>query len=183
MIKLYCVYKHTAPNGKVYIGITCRNPIKRWSYGNGYKSNVLFYRAIQKYGWENIKHEILLDGLSAEEASEKEIELIAFYNSADPRYGYNISSGGLNSDMKHSKQSKAKIKCNHKGTSGYHFTDQQKQHIALSKKKRVLCVELNLIFPSMSEAADYFGGTYSNISACCHGRLETSCGYHWRVIE
>lgn len=26
----YCVYKHTSPSGKCYIGITRQNPIKRW---------------------------------------------------------------------------------------------------------------------------------------------------------
>ena len=39
----FCVYKHTCPNGKVYIGITCQNPIKRWKGGSGYKNNKHFY--------------------------------------------------------------------------------------------------------------------------------------------
>ena len=33
----YSVYKHTFPNGKVYIGITKQNPLKRWRNGTGYK--------------------------------------------------------------------------------------------------------------------------------------------------
>ena len=70
----YCVYKHTTPSGKVYIGITCRNPKTRWGYGSGYKSQV-FDRAIKKYGWKNIKHEIVLTGLTEQEASAKEREL------------------------------------------------------------------------------------------------------------
>ena len=38
--KTYCVYKHTSPSGKVYIGMTCKDPPeKRWSNGNGYKRN------------------------------------------------------------------------------------------------------------------------------------------------
>jgi len=31
--KNYCVYKHTSPNGKMYIGMTGQNPEKRWGKG------------------------------------------------------------------------------------------------------------------------------------------------------
>ena len=59
----YIVYKHTTPSNKVYIGITFRNPIIRWSSGRGYINNKHFFRAILKYGWDNIKHEILYSDL------------------------------------------------------------------------------------------------------------------------
>lgn len=61
---MYTVYKHTTPSGKVYIGITGRAVEKRWENGSGYKSNKYFYSAIKKYGWDNIKHEIVCTGLS-----------------------------------------------------------------------------------------------------------------------
>ena len=65
---MYTVYKHTCPNGKVYIGITKQKPERRWGInGRGYKENEYFYRAIQKYGWQNIKHEIIAEGLTEEE--------------------------------------------------------------------------------------------------------------------
>lgn len=92
---MYCVYKHTSPTGKVYIGITKRKPEKRWNSGRGYESNRYFYRAIQKYGWENFKHEIVADGLSQTEASDAERRLIAEYDSTNPEVGYNIEAGGL----------------------------------------------------------------------------------------
>lgn len=91
---MYTVYKHAAPNGKVYIGITMQNPEKRWQNGNHYKGNKHFYRAILKYGWENIRHEIVANGLTKEQACAKEIELIAKYDSTNSRYGYNNSTGG-----------------------------------------------------------------------------------------
>ena len=58
----YNVYKHTFPNGKVYIGITRQKPKYRWANGNGYlrlKPNgeykqPLMARAVIKYGWENV---------------------------------------------------------------------------------------------------------------------------------
>lgn len=90
----FCVYRHTSPSGKVYIGITCQNPIRRWAHGHGYRKNSYFMNAIRKYTWEAFTHEILFDGLTKEEACEKEIELIGFHRSNNEDYGYNISSGG-----------------------------------------------------------------------------------------
>ena len=90
----YCVYCHTSPSGKHYVGITGQRPTRRWNNGEGYRESPHFYKAILKYGWENIKHEILYDKLSLDEAREKEIELIRRYNSDNPQYGYNLSKGG-----------------------------------------------------------------------------------------
>ena len=104
----YCVYKHTAPNGKVYIGITCQTVSRRWQGGRGYQKNEHFSRAIKKYGWDNIKHEILFDCLTKEQAEIKEVELIAFYKSNNPDYGYNSESGG-NANKRHSEETKRKM--------------------------------------------------------------------------
>ena len=90
----YKVYKHTSPSGKVYIGITKQDVKQRWRDGNGYKTQTLFYRAIQKYGWENITHEILFDNLTKDQADLKEIELIRQYKSNTAEYGYNVDNGG-----------------------------------------------------------------------------------------
>lgn len=92
--KRFCVYRHTAPNGKVYIGITCQNPVRRWAGGHGYRHNSHFYRAIQSYGWDTFSHEILYSDLTKEDACAKEIELIQYHKSNDERWGYNLSSGG-----------------------------------------------------------------------------------------
>lgn len=90
----YTVYKHTCPNGKVYIGITSSKPETRWGNGKKYVPNNYFFRAIQKYGWNNIKHEILFSGLTKEEACQKEKELIEKSKSNNRKYGYNLSVGG-----------------------------------------------------------------------------------------
>lgn len=106
---MYSVYKHTAPNGKIYIGITSKSPEERWKAG--YRSNKHFTYAINKYGWENIKHEVLFNNFTKEQAEQKEIELIALYNSTNPDKGYNIAKGGhSNSGYKHSVETKNKIR-------------------------------------------------------------------------
>lgn len=92
---IYIVYKHTTPNNKVYIGITKHDPKYRWlNNGRGYKVQSTFFNAILKYGWINIKHEILYTNLTEEQALDKEEELIQQYKSYDRRYGYNISLRG-----------------------------------------------------------------------------------------
>lgn len=105
----YIVYKHTSPSGKVYIGITVQTPAKRWGRGGaGYAHNPHFMAAIQKYGWDNIHHEIITEGLSQAKAEQLEIELIAKYKATDKAHGYNIDRGG-STGPKHSAETRAKI--------------------------------------------------------------------------
>lgn len=67
-----CVYKHTFPNGAVYIGKTDMKPEHRWLNGWGYKNCPLMFAAILQFGWYNVKHEIIADGLTPQEAREIE---------------------------------------------------------------------------------------------------------------
>lgn len=130
-MKNYIVYKHISPSNKVYIGITSKNPIKRWSGGNGYINNDYFMKAINKYGWNKFRHEILFTELSKEEAEQKEIELIAKYKSDEREFGYNIQHGG-SSVGKHSEETKIKISISNKGKKPWDFG---KHHSKITRKK------------------------------------------------
>ena len=133
----YCVYIHIFSNGKNYIGITRRNPIKRWGFnGYGYRLQTKFYNAILKYGWDNIKHEILFTNLTKEEAEEKEIELIKKYNSIEN--GYNVENGG-SVKGKHSEETKSKIS---KANKGKPKSDITKLKISMSNKGKVRTEEI-----------------------------------------
>lgn len=130
-MKSYFVYKHTAPNGKVYIGCTCF--LKRFKYGNGYHPQSAFGKAIKEFGWNNFKHEILFSNLPQNEAFQKEIELIALHKSNDPLYGYNRSIGGKKSALgyKHTDEAKRKIgeaTILHK--TGTHHTKETRQKMS-----------------------------------------------------
>ena len=70
-----CVYKHTFPNGMIYIGMTEKPPEQRWKRGFGYRGQSVYSKIIE-YGWENIKHEVLFSGLDWVEAHCLEKELI-----------------------------------------------------------------------------------------------------------
>ncbi len=92
--KIYTVYIHTFPNNKVYIGITKRKVENRWGT-NGIKySGQTVFNAILKYGWINIKHDILADNLTMEEAKKMERDMIKKYQSYKREHGYNESMGG-----------------------------------------------------------------------------------------
>jgi group I intron endonuclease len=130
----FTVYKHTSPSNKIYIGITSKNVKDRWQNGKGYIRNKYFYRAIQKYGWENFKHEILFENLTKEEACQKEIELIAEYKSNQKDFGYNIATGGEHNSgftFKHTDEAKKKIG---DASRGHITSEEQKQKISKARK-------------------------------------------------
>lgn len=141
---MFCVYVHIAPNKKLYIGIT-KQGIYRWGTdGKGYAGNRLFWRAIQKYGWDNFKHIILLDGISKEIACECEKYLIVKFQSNNAKYGYNIASGGeYNSGFHfhHTEQTKIRIG---NASRGHVTTEQQKQAISNALKGRIVSKESRL---------------------------------------
>lgn len=128
---MYSVYKHETPNGKVYIGITKQKPVKRWMHGKGYALQPRFYNAILKYGWDNIKHEVLFTNMTREEAEAKEVELIAQYKSNQRKYGYNIDYGGRVNRM--SDETKEKIR---KANIGKHHSDETCKRLSELEKER-----------------------------------------------
>lgn len=84
----FIVYEHVNLfNNKRYIGITSQIPEVRQQRGSGYRENTIFFRAIKKYGWDNL----LYEGLSNREALEIESTLIKKYKSLG--VSYNISDG------------------------------------------------------------------------------------------
>lgn len=91
MIDGYSVYEHIFPNGKRYIGIS-KQAEKRWRNGDGYHAQTKVHKAIQHYGWDNVKHNIIVDGVTKEQAETLEKYLIAALDTI--RNGYNITTGG-----------------------------------------------------------------------------------------
>ena len=147
----WTVYRHITPSGKSYIGITCRKPEDRWSNGNGYK-NTLFGKAIEKYKWENIQHNIVSTDLTEKEAKLLENYLICYYRTfvgfKDSK-GYNCTLGGDgNVGWKPSKETKHKISEKLKGKhpseetrrkqseagKGRKFSDEHRRRISKSRK-------------------------------------------------
>ena len=110
---MYKIYKYTFPNGKIYVGKTKTNIEQRaGSNGCRYGDNTLVGRAIRKYGWINVKKEILLDNLSESEANKKEREIIRELDANNRLCGYNLTKGGDGGTVVHrvvSKETREKI--------------------------------------------------------------------------
>lgn len=200
----YYVYKHTSPTNKVYIGITRVKPIYRWRNGKGYEECPRMYRAIKKYGWDNFKHEILFENLTKEEAEQKEIDLIAFYNSTDERFGYNLAKGGNSTKgYKHTEETKLKYSLTHKGKHPWNYgkkgysvpnakgkkrSAEVRKKMSENRHKKAVAqydLEGNLIaiYPSQIEAERQTGIANTNISMCCRGIYKQMNGYIWKRIE
>ena len=165
----YTVYMHTVvPTGKRYVGITRQNVKRRWgSNGCAYNKSQYFAKAILKYGWDNITHEILYTKLSKEEAEAKEIELIDKLNLTDCSKGYNIAKGGG-------------------GTLGVKASDETRQKLSISHKNGkkpsaipVICLEFNEVYTSIGEAAEKTQCSKSGIRDCLSGRKNTTHGLHF----
>lgn len=107
----WCVYMHENRfNGKKYIGVTGQKPTRRWQNGKHYDGNAHFRAAIQKYGWDGFKHEILYTELTQAEAERLETELIEKYRTTDPTKGYNLATGGgVNAGFRWSEDARARF--------------------------------------------------------------------------
>lgn len=204
----YVVYKHTNKiNGKIYIGITCQKPEHRWGQdGSGYKECPHFWKAIQKYGWQNFSHEIIAHGLSHQEACEMEIQQIAQYGSNNCRNGYNIHKGGdgfdsefsrrlwqdesfrnyASSRMREAWQDPEKRERRSAQTKARWANPEFRSQITSKIKKTcaqpVVCVETGVIYETMKDASLATGANKPNI--CRAIRTGYKCaGYHWKYKD
>lgn len=189
----WCVYKHTLKqDGRVYIGQT--NDIKmRWK-PSAYKHCPSFYEAIQKYGWENFTHEVIYSNLTLDEANVLEEKTILEYDSINN--GFNRSSGGLNHLA--SQETKDKMSRTRKGVpkseshkkaisealKKYKRTPEHNRNNQLAQhRKRVECIETNIIYESLQDAYRKTGVQSTSISKNCRGLQKSAGNLHWRFVD
>ena len=170
--KTYKVYKHVFPNGKIYVGITCRGLNTRWKDGMGYGGTTRVGHAIAKYGWDNVKHYVLNGDYTESQAKVKERELIRRYNSLDPRYGYNMTEGGDGSfGYRHSDECKQRMKENHADITGSKnpffgkkHSSQTKQHLRLLNLGKTIPAEVRAKMGRSGKAHPLYGKHFSEES-------------------
>ncbi len=170
-------------DGKIYIGKTIRElRIKIDQHIKIKSKRSHIDNAIKKYGIEKFDIEVIAEADTEEELNALEKFFIEFYGCKAPN-GYNLTDGGEGmSGYHHSQSSKEKISKTHKGKcwrKGYSMSEKTRINIRKSKIHSVKCVELNINFESMTDAAKWAGVGVNAISSVCNGKSLTAGGYHW----
>ena len=192
----YVLYEHrNKVNGKRYIGVT-NSTAKRWcANGNRYERCPHFWAAIQKYGWDNFEHNILIYDLTREEASRLEVYYLAKYRTREKAFGYNVTEGGVNPPSMlgkhHSEETRQKIR---ESNLGRVISDEQRR--AHSKwmsennvgkrnprSRAVRCLNTGEVFESQNIAAQAKDVLQSKIWKCCNGEATHTHGLRWEYAD
>lgn len=206
--KLFTVYEHISPSGKVYVGITSIPPKWRWGRnGSGYTASgdqKVIKAAILKYGWENFKHKIVLEEASEAEAKYTEKYLIKWYKLH--RKSYNMTDGGEGTCGIHhfgripSESTRRKMSESHRGLFvgennpmyGRHETSAAfgkfgKDHPASKPVYQYSSSEEFIReWECATVAAVSLSGNYNlstNISAVCREKAKSAFGYIWKFYK
>ena len=181
------VYIHVVPKeisqynyNKYYVGITKQNPKARWENGNGYKkgyskSGTPFYNAIKKYGWNNIKHIVVANNLTKEDACFIEQELIKILKSnIKDGYGYNATNGGETSlGFSHSQKTKDLLSQKSK--------ERQKEYIIHPLWVSIYQFsDLGEFIRKYSSYQEAFDAGYNGIYRCLNNKDLYAYGNIWR---
>ena len=185
------VYRHWIVNDegveRSYIGITIRKPSERWGKnGVGYKpSNEKaphkFWRAINKYGWNNFNHEIIgiMESDDKEELINNLKEFERYYIDKYDAFnnGYNSTTGGdsgsLRSEETREKQRVAQIGRVYSEESRKKMSESAKNRPPISEETRrkqsevrkgVLVGERNPMYGRTGELNPFYGKKHSEAS-------------------
>lgn len=132
-MKHYKIYKLTAPDNRVYIGMTGKKYLSsRWCRGEGYSECPSIYNAVAQYGWDSFKREVIDETDDEQSAFEKERFWVQYYRSNNPVYGFNLREGGK-SGYSLAESTKAKIATSHLGMK---HTDEAKKKMSDKAKSR-----------------------------------------------
>jgi len=123
------IYKTTnLINNKIYIGHHSSNNENYLGSGTNIK------KAIEKYGKENFKREILEECSDPDSLNEREIHWISFYKSTDKKIGYNIFKGGNHPYQRKDADYLERIS---EGLKNYYNTEEGKFRIEQMKKSKL----------------------------------------------
>lgn len=160
------IYKTTnLINNRFYIG---QHRSKQFEPNNYLGSGTILQKALNNYGKQNFKCELLDWGYSPEDLNKKEVYWIDFYDAYKGDLGYNLTKGGEGA----------------LGAIQSEYTRHLKS-IAMKDKLNapVICIETQKKYDSLDDASLELGIAASGISRCCKGFQYTCCGYHWAYLD
>lgn len=168
-------------NGKKYVGQTIHSFNRRYPGGNieKYTHNEHLRKSIQKYGIENFK--ITKDyyiAYSKDELDEKEKQLIAYYDTMNPKLGYNKVDGGGNGVP--NEEVRAKLRESKLGDkNGWYGVRGESNPYS----KKIYCITNDKIYSSVRECADELNLNISCVSSCCSGERYSTKKYRMIFLE
>ena len=191
---MYTVYQHrNLKNGKSYIGMTSREPKKRWNNGWGYKNNLRMWNDIQNSDWnKDWEHNILGQFKNKDEALNVEEIFIWLFDSTNE--GYNTSSYG-SSSYKRTDKTRRKNSESMTGEKnpmyGKHHSEDTKRKMSEAHKGKIYANtkpilqfskngELIAEYSSLTEAERQTGCNNSHICECCKGERKSARGFIWK---
>ena len=191
---MYTVYQHrNLKNGKSYIGMTSREPKKRWNNGWGYKNNLRMWNDIQNSDWnKDWEHNILGQFKNKDEALNVEEIFIWLFDSTNE--GYNTSSYG-SSSYKRTDKTRRKNSESMTGEKnpmyGKHHSEDTKRKMSEAHKEKIYANtkpilqfskngELIAEYSSLTEAERQTGCNNSHICECCKGERKSARGFIWK---
>lgn len=152
------VYLHILKSdNRAYCGITKQDVRQRWGYGRGYKGCPYFYRAIQKYGWDNFAHIILYTVDTRKEAIALEKQIICGWRLTEESHGFNIQRGGDDRECAISEEGRQRL---HDRFIGGNSPVAKQVVMFDSSGKRIR------LFDSATECAKFLGVSVGTLSAC-----------------
>lgn len=198
-IKLHCggnelgiIYKVTnIKNGKFYIGMTEQTLEKRknWHIKDAQRKVGYFHNSLKLYGFENFIWEEIDTAETREELSKKEIFYIKELKAMDKNYGYNNHKGGDGGAQTHpdvlkkiSKSLKGKMAGDKNPMYGKPRSIETRKKISEAHKKKVICIETNIIYESGIAAEKATKIDNGDISKCCRGKKNIAGGFHWQYF-
>lgn len=207
--KIFCVYIHTSPSGKTYVGITCQDINRRWKEGkryleknkNGAYIHPIFAKAIKKYTWKRFTHEVRFDNLTEKDAKMIEVDLIYYYKKIGK--SYNVSDGGdgflgkivseehkeilrkANLGKKHKEESKILMSLHMQGREPWNKGKSWSEEHIKKVSRPVLQYDLDGNFirewDTAKEAMEQMNAP--KVREVCSGARKSSGGYIWKWKE
>lgn len=181
-------------NHHVYIGQTSRTIQQRWQehINKEHEGCTALQRAFRKYGISNFTIE-LLEECENDKLNEREIWWIEYYNSY--YNGYNLTLGGeqgFKYNPEKIVQTYLKVKniakvCKIIGCS-HNTVINALENYGIQREQweiKIQAIDPNTLkilkeFNSLTEAANFFDGNVSTISAVLSGRRKSAYGYFWK---
>ena len=177
-----CVYTHSKPSGEVfYVGKG-----KPWRPYSRFSRNKLWLSVVDEHGDFDVN--IIEADMEEQEAFELEMLLIEELRESGLSL-CNITNGGRGANgYRHTAETRAKISRANKGRprSAAHcdaISLAKRGKVPKNKCKQIRCLDTNVVFESISQAARDLNISAGGICSMLKGRRKTAGGYRFEYIK